>query len=44
MEGKGTYFWEDGKVYSGYWNENNACGTGVYHDPNAGGNENIIID
>ena len=36
-------FLRDGKIYTGYWNGNNACGTGIYHVPNLG-KESIIID
>ena len=42
--GKGTYVWQDGKSYMGYWKDNNACGTGIYRDPIIGGNEKTIIN
>ena len=42
--GKCSYIFQDGKSYTGYWNDNNACGTGVYINPKTGGKESIIIN
>lgn len=41
--GQGRYSWKDGKNYKGFWNQDNAIGTGVYTDPKVGTPENIII-
>lgn len=38
-EGVGTFYWLDGRIYSGQWKDGKQHGFGKFYNPEEGGNQ-----